>query len=208
MKINAIIMAAGKSERMGQNKLLLKYKDLTFIEILLSKILKINFQNILIIYSDEDVKKNCLKYMHLNNIKSKKNKKIIIIKNKNYKKGQSESIKLGIQTLKKMGELGDGSMFFSGDQPFLTEETIKKILYNFEKNKILIPLYGDKRGLPTIFSTKFSEELLELKGDIGGKPVIENNKKSLKIIKIENEIEGLDVDTKEEYEKILNIEKG
>lgn len=205
MKISGIVMAAGESKRMGENKLLLKYNNKTFIEELLNKILNVNFYNLVIVYSDEKVKKICEQYIK-NNMKYIKIKKenIFIIKNENYKKGQSESIKLAINML--ANKKSDGYMFFSGDQPFLLEKTIKNLISKFEKNKIIIPKYNEKTGLPTIFSDMYTEELLKLEGDTGGKPVILNNKKNVKYVKIENYIEGVDIDTKEEYNKLINGE--
>ena len=105
-------------------------------------------------------------------------------------------MKLGLKVLEKC----DGYMFFSGDQPNLTQKTIRKVMKNFEKGMIIIPEYNGKQGLPTIFSENFRDELLNLEGDTGGKPVLIKNSDKIKKIKIEDISEGMDIDTKEEYE--------
>lgn len=205
--IVVIVMASGKSRRMGENKLLLKYKGKTFIENLLEKIENKKFLAIFVVISNDVVKTICEKFV-------KKNKNFFIIENENFEKGQSESIKIGIRESLKKFEYNyenedkiDGYMFFSGDQPMLTHKTIEKIFENFEENKIIIPKYKEKMGLPTIFSKKFESELLEISGDIGGKPVILNNLDSVKFVEIENENEGIDIDDKNQYEKLLEMEK-
>ena len=192
-KISAIIMASGKSKRMGTNKLLLEYRGITFIENTLEKVLKENFYEFAIVISDKKVKKKVQDYMK--NLETDE-KKTYVIDNKKSEKGQSESIKIGLKTLGKC----DGYMFFSCDQPFLTSDTIKKILKNFNPGRITIPEYDGKRSLPVIFGKNFKNELLKLEGDTGGKTVISNHPDKIRIVEIENSDEGRDIDTKEDYE--------
>ena len=199
-KISAIIMASGKSERMGTNKLLLEYRGMTFIENTLEKVLKENFYEFAIVTSDKKVKKKAQEYMK--NLETDE-KKIYVIDNKKSEKGQSESIKIGLKTLGKC----DGYMFFSCDQPFLTSDTIKKILQNFKTKGITIPEYNGKRSLPVIFGENFKDELLKLEGDTGGKTVISNHQDKIKIVEIENPYEGKDIDTKEDYEMLKKGEQ-
>ena len=98
-------------------------------------------------------------------------------------------------------------MFFSCDQPFLTSNTIKKILQNFKTKGITIPEYNGKRSLPVIFGENFKDELLKLEGDTGGKTVISNHQDKIKIVEIENPDEGKDIDTKEDYEMLKKGEQ-
>lgn len=199
-KISAIIMASGKSERMGTNKLLLEYRGMTFIENTLEKVLKENFYEFAIVVSDKKVKRKVQDY--IKNLETDE-KKIYIVDNKKSEKGQSESIKIGLKTLGKC----DGYMFFSCDQPFLTSDTIKKILKNFNLEKITIPEYNGKRSLPVIFGENFKEELLKLEGDTGGKTVISNHPDKIRTVEIENSDEGKDIDTKEDYEMLKKGEQ-
>jgi len=199
-KISAIIMASGKSKRMGTNKLLLEYRGITFIENTLEKVLKENFYEFAIVISDKKVKKKVQDYMK--NLETDE-KKTYVIDNKKSEKGQSESIKIGLKTLGKC----DGYMFFSCDQPFLTSDTIKKILKNFNPGRITIPEYDGKRSLPVIFGKNFKNELLKLEGDTGGKTVISNHPDKIRIVEIENSDEGRDIDTKEDYEMLKKGEQ-
>jgi len=199
-KISAIIMASGKSERMGTNKLLLEYRGMTFIENTLKKVLNENFYELAIITCDKEVKKKCQNYIK----KLEEDKKnIYLVDNKKSEKGQSESIKIGLKTLGKC----DGYMFFSCDQPFLTSDTIKKILKNFKLEGITIPEYNGKKSLPVIFGENFKNELLKLEGDTGGKTVISNHPDKIRIVEIENSDEGRDIDTKEDYEMLKKGEQ-
>ena len=205
-KISAVIMASGKSERMGENKLLLKYRGTTFIENILEKVINEKFYEIAVVVSDGKVKKKCQdfieKFNEINNSGTAE-RNIYIVENREPEKGQSESIKLGLKILKKCS----GYMFFSGDQPLLSTDTIKKMRKNFKEGTITVPEYNGKKGLPTIFGENFKNELLELEGDTGGKPVIKSNKEKIRIVKIENPDEGKDIDTKTDYEMMKEGEQ-
>lgn len=220
--IAAVIMASGKSERMGENKLLLKFKNMTFIENIMEKVLKQDFYSVCAVVSDKNIEELCRKAIEKNRAGNGKTD-AFTVQNIDSGKGQSESMKLGILeserrveenreensgTENRTGNNGkkdneiDGFMFFSADQPLLTEETIRKIAESFEGDKIVVPEYGGKNGLPTIFPASFADRLLKIEGDVGGKPVILSNSDKLKFIYIENADEGMDVDTRDQYEKL------
>ncbi|MBU4035998.1 MAG: NTP transferase domain-containing protein, partial [Proteobacteria bacterium] len=70
-------------------------------------------------------------------------------------------------------------------------------------DNIIVPVYNGKRGSPVIFPAKLKDELLTLAGDSGGRIIVERHKEELKLIEIENPDTGIDIDTQEEYEKII-----
>ena len=181
-KISAIIMGSGKSERFNGNKLLSKIDGVSMIEIILKKLSSIPFKNIFVTYKDKEVFDICKKY------------NVIPLENKNYFLGQSESIKLGVSKIKD-----ENMMFFTGDMPFLKEETIIKLILEFD-NEIVIPMVNNKKFSPVIFPQRYKENLMKLFGDIGGKEIIKKEKK-LKLIEFDNEKEFVDIDTREELKK-------
>ena len=157
-KISAIIMGSGKSERFNGNKLLSKIDGVSMIEIILKKLSSIPFKNIFVTYKDKEVFDICKKY------------NVIPLENKNYFLGQSESIKLGVSKIKD-----ENMMFFTGDMPFLKEETIIKLILEFD-NEIVIPMVNNKKFSPVIFPQRYKENLMKLFGDIGGKEIIKKEK--------------------------------
>lgn len=207
MKLGAVIMAAGISRRMGKNKLLLKYGRTTFIENIVGKVIGMGFHKVVITVSDKRIKEICEEFLNKMENEGKLSTErdgLSVILNRESGKGMSESVKLGVKMLEKDCE---GYMFFSGDQPALSCETIEKIMKNSEKEKIVIPLYNGKKGLPTVFDASFKDELSKITGDTGGRQVILNNIDKVKYVEIENFLEGMDIDTEEEYKKLLNHRK-
>lgn len=189
--INAIVMASGYSKRMGVNKLLLTYKGKTLIESILDKIKECGFYDIILVAQDKKV------------LEIGREKGIKGIYNERAELGQSQSIKLGIKNSKEAG----GYAFFTGDQPLMDIDTIKYLMQCFYKTKdsIIVPAFNTKRGTPVIFPGKFKSELLSLEGDTGGKQVISKHLDLVKYIEVNSEYFLFDVDTEEDYKKLLNI---
>lgn len=190
--VDAVVLASGMSKRMGvENKLLLEYDGKTLIEKVIGAILKANcFKNILVIIKDREVEEIVAKY----NVKT--------IFNPNFKTGKSEAIKL---SLKILGE-SDGTMFFVGDQPFVDGESILKLWGDFIENKdnIIAPYINKSIGNPIIFPKSLYGQLKELSDEEGGMKVLKNNTEHLSKVRINNYKMFFDVDTKEDYDILLN----
>lgn len=187
--INAIVMASGFSTRMGKNKLLMVYRGKTIIENTLDILKKCNFKEIIVVSQYKEVLSIASKY----NFKTVLNKKAYL--------GQSESIKLGIKNSSEC----DGYMFFVGDQPLLNKMDIDNLIKRFKDNNkyIIIPKYDNKKGNPVIFPSCLKNKLLMLKNDEKGKKVISEYDK-IKYIHVQKET-LLDIDTKNDYENLINI---
>ncbi len=191
-KLTAIILASGESKRMGENKLLIVDNNEFILEKIFKKIEKINFFEKLLIASLE-VEKN------LKKIKGDNFKNFRIIENKNYIKGQSESIKLGVLN----SDIETDYMFFPGDQPFLKKETIIKLIYEYMKKRtkeVTLPIIKKNKIIrfsPVIFPNRLRNKILCLEGDIGGK-IIMKTEKELNEIEFFNEEEFKDLDTPED----------
>lgn len=192
--ISAIVMASGFSRRMKKNKLLMEFDGEIVIDRTLKTIKKSKVDEYILIYSSDEVKDIAIE----NGFDTHHNSKAHL--------GQSESIKLGVEYASKETE---GYMFFVGDQPLLDEATIDSLIDIFldNKNSIVIPKFGDKRGNPVIFPASLGQELLRLEGDVGGRDVIRNNKEKVIEIKVDNSYAGMDIDTPEAYDELLRIKK-
>ena len=188
-RVTGIIMASGFSRRMKTDKLLLKLGDKMVLEKVIESCVKSNLDDIMVIYRKEEIK----------NIAERYNLKTVL--NENAIEGQSASIKLGANNIEQDMK---GMMFIVGDQPHLDPITINTIIDEFEvdQEKIIIPIYNENKGNPTIFPVHLKEQLLALAGDVGGKEVINNNLDRVKYVDIENYQAGMDMDTIEEYEKL------
>ncbi len=183
-------MASGFSKRMEKEKLLLPIAGIPLIEHVIKAAQSPHLDEVILIYRNESVKEIGTKYL--------KN----IIFNAHADMGQSAAVKLGTSSA---NEKTDAFMFFVGDQPFLSAKMINILIDIFKDypDKIIVPVYNGKKGGPVIFPAKFKNELLALSGDSGGRSIIEKHKDEVKTVEIENTDAGIDVDTQNEYEKII-----
>lgn len=187
--VNAIVMASGFSTRMGKNKLLMKYRGKTIIENVFDAISKCDFNEVVVVSQYEEILRIAKQY----NFKD--------VLNENADIGQSESIKLGIRNSK----ICEGYMFFVGDQPFLDEFDIKKLISKFkdDKSKIIIPACENRKGNPVIFPSSLENNLMMLKKDEKGKKVISEYDK-IEYVKVKEKT-LLDIDTQEDYDCLINL---
>lgn len=183
-----IILASGFSNRMGQDKLLLEVEGKKILERVILATKSSQLDDIVLVYRTEEVKELAERY----NIKT--------LYNKNAKLGQSQSVILGVQEAN-----GDAYMFFVGDQPYLSANLIDKLIleHKGDKNKIVIPYFNNNICMPILFPSNFRENLLQVEGDKGGKEIIANNPDMIIRVDVEEEKLICDIDTLEDYEKII-----
>ncbi|WMJ78578.1 MULTISPECIES: nucleotidyltransferase family protein [unclassified Sedimentibacter] len=191
MNVDAIIMAAGLSKRMNQNKLKMKIGDKHIYEYIFEAVKNCTgcFKDVIVVAKDNDV------------LRKASETGFNYVKNEESFLGQSVSIRLGVQ---KAG-LVDGFMFFVADQPYIKEKTIKKLLKAFEENpdKIIIPCCNQTNGNPVIFPYVFREQLMNLSGDAGGKSIIKKNSDGLLNVDFKSDYEFTDIDTMEDYDRAV-----
>jgi len=187
--ITNIILAAGQSKRMQEiNKLLIKIDNQTMIEKIIDTSLKSAANNTIIVLGYEnDI---------LQKLLNKKN--ITTIVNKDYFKGQSSSLQLGISALK---EDCDAAIVILGDMPDISSRLIDQLIENYSPNdnkSIVIPTYKNKKGNPVLIDREFFPDILSIKGDNGAKDIIKANKKYIREIPQKNSAIVQDIDTKED----------
>lgn len=185
--ITGIIMASGFSRRMEEEKLLLQINGLPMVEHVIKSAHSSLIDEIVLIYRKNAVKEIGKRYGF----------KTVL--NPHPEKGQSEAIKIGIACAPSQS---DGYMFFVGDQPYLSNVTVNRLIevFNRDKKCIIIPVYNGVQGNPVIFPASLKKELLSLAGDCGGRIVAERMEDVVKLVPIESDLEGTDIDTREAYE--------
>lgn len=180
-------MAAGNSRRFGENKLLYLWNEkplYTFgLQCLQEVVQKRNDCTLTVITQYEEI----VHYAKEHGIK--------VVTSPDSVKGMSYSIQAAIESLQEY-EKDDFLMFQVADQPFLTCDTICKLLDCVDKNTETASLIcNGQPGNPTIFSVSLISELLDLTGDEGGRKVIYNH--ICQYVEIEDKKELFDVDTRE-----------
>ena len=187
----AIILAAGLSRRMGEQKLLLPVNGVPLLQRTLDVIAEFSFTRTILVST----------LTIANQIKTTAQ----VIINPAPEQGQSGSMHLGILAAKPEESL----LFFTGDQPLLNHETIAKILAADDGRSIVYPqTSGGIPKNPVLFAPRFRGELLAVTGDMGGRQVRNRHPGACRPVTVSDERVLMDIDTMEEYMELLRITDG
>jgi len=191
--ICALVLAAGKSERMGRPKMVLPFGSQTIIETVIDNIMKAGISDILVVTgSDRDAVESACS-----------NKPVAICYNPKYEEGMHSSVVCGFSYLP---EITRAVMVFLGDQPFIPFEVIQTVMHTWRQSGkgIIIPTYQGKRGHPTLFDFRLREEILQLDPAIGLRSVIKKFPEEMLEIEVNFPQIMKDIDTKIDYLNELN----
>lgn len=194
MKTAAIILAAGKSSRMGKNKLLLKVEGHTVLDMLLDAVISSKVEDIVIVLGN---KPNAIKQLA-------ESRNIRTVLNMEHEQGMISSFITGLKTID-----AEAAFLILGDQLGLTPVLLNSMIDYMKTNQevmIVSPEYEGKTGHPSLFRGVLFNEILNL-------PKNEN----MKHIVIRNELthrhvpgdiwNTMDFDTPEDFERVLNLFK-
>lgn len=191
MKKTAIlILAAGKSSRMGSTKQLLSYKKTTLLgwAIEQAKQSKANTVFCVLGANSEIIEKSIENYL------------VETIYNVDYNNGLSTSIIAGINHLKDKNF--DSVLIMLADQPNVTTDYLNQLIITSEENnsKIVVSNYRNKMGVPVLFPRQYFNKLINLKGDNGAKDFLKMHLSE--IIKMST-FNLIDIDTREDYKNLV-----
>ncbi|KKK46276.1 hypothetical protein LCGC14_3164160, partial [marine sediment metagenome] len=198
--ISAILLAAGKSRRMGRPKLLMPFGQSTIVEQAIDNLLGSVVDEVIVV----------LGHGYEEAIKTLVTKPVRLVTNPDYERGMSTSIIAGLNLVDSQAQ---AVMLALGDQPLITSRTINKLVkefYNHDKG-IALPTCQGRRGHPILFAIKYKEELLELRGDMGGRQIIKDHPDDILEVAVSCEGIFIDIDTADNYhleKKRLGIDTG
>lgn len=192
--ISGIILASGLSRRMGTDKLLLPIAGVPAIERVVAAASKSELGEIILVCGSDSVANIGKKY------------RTKIVRNNAPDIGQSYSIRLGV---KNSCQSAEGLMFLVGDQPFITEGIINKLIEGFMQGNCsaAVPLYDGIKGNPVIFASQLRDKLMNLSGDTGGR-VLLKEMEVITTVSFADPKPGMDIDTREDYEVMKSMEDG
>ena len=126
-----------------------------------------------------------------------------IVRNRKYQMGQSTSL---IKGLEAISADCDGAIFLLGDQPLITSDIINCLVQAFETSdsRIIIPYFNGQRGNPVIVAKSLFTRLKSISGDTGPRVLFKEFKNSILKVPIPDTAILVDVDTKEDYEKLIS----
>ena len=187
--IAAIVLTAGKSERMGGSpKALLQFRGRTFLEHVLAAIEGAGIHSTVVVVGH-----------HRQEIASALQLPSLVF-NPRYPQGMSTSVQAGIRALTE-GVVGAG--IFLVDQPLIDSETIAALAAQLRPGRIVLPVHEGRRGHPVFLAADLFGEILDLRPNQGLNTVVRRDHRRVTEVQVAHEGVLRDVDTPEEFENLL-----
>ncbi|MEW5828901.1 MAG: selenium cofactor biosynthesis protein YqeC [Chloroflexota bacterium] len=198
-RIAGIVLAAGGASRFGRPKQLLDWRGRPFVRVVAQTALAAGLSPVVVVTGAyaEEVEAAVIDLP------------VQIVRNENWEEGQAGSLITGIKPLTPSpsplqgeGHTG-GAIFLLADQPQVTVEVIRALVEHHAGTlyPVIAPYVFERRANPVLFDRVTFEALMQLSGDQGGRGVF--SQFSPRYLAWYDQRLLLDVDTPEDYERLL-----
>jgi molybdenum cofactor cytidylyltransferase len=199
-RIAAVILAAGRSTRMGgPNKMLAEIGGKPLVRIAAEQALASRARPVIVVTGHQrETVEAALKGLDVR-----------VVHNPNFAEGLSTSVKTGLAAVPADV---DGAIVLLGDMPQVKSALIDKLIAAFDPERgalVVIPTIEGKRGNPVVWSRRFFSELMALEGDVGARHLIGRYPEAVAEVPLTDNAALTDVDTPEALRQVkAEIERG
>ena len=192
-RIAAIILAAGRSTRMGgPNKLLAEIGGRPLVRIAVEEALASHARPVIVVTGHQrDKVEAALAGLDVQRVH-----------NPNFAEGLSTSVKTGLAAVP---DDVDGAIVCLGDMPQVRAPLIDKLTGAFDPERgalVVVPTIDGKRGNPVVWARRFFPELMALDGDIGARHLIGRYPEAVAEVPLTDTAALVDVDTPEAFNRV------
>ena len=185
MSISAIVLAAGKSTRMGQPKMLMPWGNTTVLGKVIVTLQAAGIEDITLVT-------NSVTAAQITNYK------LPITLNDNGE--MLESIQLGLQAQKLSAQ---ATLICLGDQPQVEVSSVRNVCNVFREHKssIVVPSYQMRRGHPWLIARKLWDEVLQMRAPESMRDFLNVHKDDIFYVELDTPSILMDLDTPADYLK-------
>ena len=189
--VSVVLLAAGKSRRMGEHKLLLPFDGTCVIARTLDNLLAARVGEVVAVlgFQADEVKKAV-------------GGRVKTVLNPEYALGMSTSLRVGLGALAVEAPF---VMVALADQPLVTTREYNSLIEAAlaSERGIILPVFGGQRGNPIIVARRYLPELTRMSGDIGGRELLRDYPQDILEVSVETEGVIININTPEEYRRQL-----
>jgi len=186
-QVAAIVLAAGRSSRMGpQNKLIADIAGKPMVRRVAETALASAARPVLVVTG----------HMAAEVGAALSGLDVTPVANPDYATGLASSLKAGIRAVPAGC---DGALVLLGDMPRISPEVVGALLeaHAGAPERIVVPVHESRQGNPIIWPRRYFTELLQLEGDAGAKRLIAAHRDAVCESEIATDAIFVDVDTPE-----------
>jgi len=185
-RVAAIVLAAGRSTRMGgPNKLLAEIGGKPLVRIAVEEALGSRARPVIVVTGHQREQVEA----------ALKDLDVTLVHNPDFGLGLSTSLKAGIAAVPAEA---DGAIVCLGDMPQVDASLIDKLIAAFDPERgalVVVPSIEGKRGNPVVWSRRFFSDLAALEGDIGARHLIASYPEAVTEVPLSDRAALVDVDT-------------
>lgn len=193
--VAGILLAAGKSSRMGRLKQTLPFRGKTLLVHSLEQALHSNLGEVILVlgHRREEIEKTIPSALFVN--------KLRLVENRNYSKGLSTSIIAGLDAV---GNRYNHVMILLADMPGVETGIINLLMDRYLNSGLPVGVISaaGRAVHPVIFSADLFPEIRRLKGDVGARSILEANGDRTCMVEPPGDYDSRDADTPEDYSKL------
>ena len=187
-RIAAVVLAAGRSTRMGgPNKLLAEIAGRPLARIVVEEALASRARPVIVVVGHERAKvENALAGLPVE-----------VVYNPDFAQGLGTSVRAGIAAVPAEA---DGAIVCLGDMPQVDAALIDRLMAAFDPDRgalIVMPTVEGRRGNPVLWSRRFFHDLMAIEGDVGARHFIGRYSEAVADVPLEGSAALVDVDTPE-----------
>jgi len=192
--IPGIVLAAGKSSRMGRTKALLPIGEHdTFLDRVTRTLREGGVEDVVVVAgADAPAIREAIVRNHT---------AARVVENPDYEQGQLSSLQAALKTVDRPGVTA--VLVTLIDVPLLAPATVRILLdaYRTGRSLIVRPMLKERHGHPVIFDRALFSELRKANPDEGAKEVVRAHAADLLNVAVEDEGAFTDIDTPADYER-------
>ena len=185
-RIGALVLAAGRSSRMGgRNKLLEFADDRTIIARVVDQVLASRARPVVVVTG----------HMRAEIETALAGRDVTFVHNPDFADGLATSLAAGIAALPASVA---GALVVLGDMPDIDTQLLERLIAAFdpkESRGIVVPTRGGRRGNPVLWARAYFPALQAIRGDTGARHLIGENEAEVVEIEAEGDAIFTDVDT-------------
>ena len=191
----AVLIAAGKSVRMGTPKPLLPWLDDTLISYQIDSLREAGVSQTVVVlgHAAAEVAPRL-----------KERRDVSVLVNSRYREGKTTSIKLGVR---ETDPRSTAFLLLAVDQP-RPPAVLRHILGKHLESQALItqPVYDGRAGHPLVFHPALRDELLEITEErMGVREVVGRDPKRISKVAVDTPLVLLDLNTAEDYKRAVKL---
>ena len=190
--ITGLVLAAGRSERMGTLKQLLPFGSVTLIEQVVRTLTRSRLGKDVVVVLGHRAEEIVARVSGL---------PVRFAYNPDPEGDMISSIRCGLAYIPP----DQAILVALGDQPLVTTGTVNRLIAEYERRPegMVLPVHDGKRGHPMIVSPAFREEILFESNPGGLKGLRDRHAESVRLVPVDTDAVLFDVDYRSDYEEAL-----